>query len=266
MNLRVRGRWRQWASVALVAAVALLALLTVVALEGSVDFAHDLRHVATTAVVRLGAAASFVALYAEESGVPLPVPGDLLVVYLGRHFASSLPRLIGAWCGLEVAVVAGATNLYLLARHFGRRLLQGWVGAILHVTPARLERVERWSRRWGPLFIIFGRHVLGLRPAVTIASGLVRVPYPVFAVCTAISAAPWAAILLWIGVRYGHRIGHFLGLHGWTYAVIPALVVAGLVGAVVHGRHAQRAARRVEQAEGHLPSAGRDRGAGGGQP
>ncbi len=259
----MRARRVGWGAVALTVAVALAALLTLLSVEGPTDFAHDLSHVATEAVVRLGPGASLLALYAEESGLPLPVPGDLLVVYIGHHFASSFPALVGAWCALEVAVVGGATNLYLLARHFGRRLLQGWVGAILHLTPARLERVEHWSRRWGPLVIIFGRHIFGLRPAVTIASGLIRVPYPIFAVCTAISAAPWAAVLLWIGVRYGYRLGHFLHLHGWAYAVIPMLVVVGLVVAIVRGRRTQPDARRIEQAQSHPAGAVTSEGASG---
>ncbi|MGH7922410.1 MAG: hypothetical protein ACREQM_21095 [Candidatus Dormibacteraceae bacterium] len=74
---------------------------------------------------------SLFGLYAEESGVPLPVPA------------------LAAWCGLEIAVVGGAINRYLLSRHFGRHLLEGWVGALRHLAPGRLEPVERWSRRWG---------------------------------------------------------------------------------------------------------------------
>ncbi|MGH7921299.1 MAG: DedA family protein [Candidatus Dormibacteraceae bacterium] len=246
MNTAVHRHWR-WVALALLAGVCgAVAVIALGIVEGPGDFAHDVRHVMTQAVLRLGPGASFVGLYLEESGVPLPVPGDALVLYLGHHFASSPPALIGVWCGLEVAVVAGATNLYLLARHFGRRLLEGWVGALLHLTPERLARVERWSRRWGPLAIIFGRHIFGLRPAVTVASGILRIPYPVFALSTAISTAPWAAILLWIGVHYGHRIGHFLNLHGWAYVMIPLLAVGGLVAAAAHGRHVQRKDRSVE--------------------
>ena len=111
--------------------------------------------------------------------------------------------------------------------------------------PARLARVERWSRRWGPLTIIFGRHVFGMRPAVTVASGMLRVPYPLFALSTAISTAPWAALWLWVGVRYGPRVGHFLNLHGWVYPAVPLLVIGVMVAATLHGRHTMQ--------DGHEP-------------
>jgi len=49
-----------------------------------------------------------------------------------------------------VVVVLGATNLYLISRRIGRRLLAGRLGAVLHVTPERLDQAERWFHRWGP--------------------------------------------------------------------------------------------------------------------
>lgn len=201
------------------------------------------RHIRTAAdagVARLGPIGAFVGLYAEESGLPLPLPGDFLVIYLGRQFASWPLGLVAAWLGLELAVVGGATNLYLLSRHFGRRLLHGWVGALMHLTPGRLARAERWYRRWGPLAIICGRHILGLRPVVTVASGMLRIRYPVFALSTAISTAPWAAFWLWIGVRYGRPLEAFLRLHGSAYVVVPLLVI-GLVMAGALRRRARTA-------------------------
>ena len=247
-----RFRPRRLAVLGLVLALAIVVLLVAAPsiAEGSGELVRHLRPVALLVVSRVGPGAAFIGLYAEESSVPLPVPGDFLVVYLGHHFASSLPALAGAWLGLELAVVGGASNLYLLSRHFGRRLLEGWMGALLHLTPPRLARVERWSGRWGPLAIIFGRHVFGLRPAVTVASGMLRVPYPLFALSTAISTAPWAALWLWVGVRYGLRIGHFLNLHGWIYAAVPLLVIGVMVAATLHGRTTMRDAKESEQPAG----------------
>lgn len=244
-----RSRLRRLGVLGLVLALAIMVLvaLALSIADGPGELVRDLRPVARLVVGRLGPGAAFIGLYAEESGLPLPVPGDFVVVYLGHHFASSLPALAGTWLGLELAVVGGASNLYLLSRHFGRRLLEGWMGALLHLTPPRLARVERWSRRWGPLAIIFGRHVFGLRPAVTVASGMLRVPYPLFALSTAISTAPWAALWLLVGVRYGPRVGQFLNLHGWVYAAVPLLVIGVMVVATLHGKHTMRDATGAER-------------------
>jgi membrane protein DedA with SNARE-associated domain len=181
---------------------------------------------------RFGPAASLVLLYIEESGIPLPVPGDVYVAYLG-HVAGSSIRWFAAWVGIVVAVVAGSSNLYLVSRRWGRRLAHGRLGAAVHLTPHRLATAEHWFDRWGALAIIFGRHIPGFRIPITVGVGIFGVPYPKFAACVAVSTATWAAIWLWLGAHFGARIGHFMGGHRWTYAlaglVILAIVAAALI-------------------------------------
>ena len=208
--------------------LALVAILALVLLES--DLAADLAQAAGSglhAMRRMTVAGSFVGLYLEESGVPLPVSGDVFVVYLGHHFASSLPRLVAVWLGLIATVVAGSTNLYLVSRRWGRRLAEGRLGLLLHLTPARLAAAERWFGRWGAPAIIFGRHIFGFRVPVTVAAGVFRVPYHVFAISVAVSTAVWAAVWLWLGVVFGHRIAVFLAGHRWAYALLALGLAVG---------------------------------------
>lgn len=182
---------------------------------------------------RLGVAGSFLALYLEESGVPLPVSGDVFVVYLGHHAAGSLPRLVLVWLGLVATVLAGSSNLYFISRRWGRRLVEGRLGLLLHVTPARLAAAERWFGRWGAPAIIFGRHIIGFRVPVTVAAGVFRVPYPVFAISVAVSTAVWAAVWLWLGAAFGHQIAVFLAEHRWAYGLLLLGVAVGIGAAVL---------------------------------
>ena len=211
----------------------LVAIVAFVLLES--DLAADLAQAAGSglhAMRRMTVAGSFVGLYLEESGVPLPVSGDVFVVYLGHHFAGSLPRLVAVWLGLIATVVAGSTNLYLVSRRWGRRLAEGRLGLLLHLTPARLAAAERWFGRWGAPAIIFGRHIFGFRVPVTVAAGVFRVPYHVFAISVAVSTAVWAAIWLWLGVVFGRQIAVYLAGHHWAYALL-VLGLAVVVGAAV---------------------------------
>lgn len=226
------------AAVAVVLLAALVTLLVVS--EGPAEATRDAAHIAGRLVRRFGPGASFAGLYLEESGVPLPVFGDVLVVYLGHRFAGSPVALVGAWLGLVATIVAGSTNLYLVSRWWGRRLVEGPLGAILHLTPERVARAERWFGRWGAPAIIFGRHILGFRVPVTVAAGLFRVPYRVFAPSVAVSTAIWAAVWLGLGVEFGDRVGRFLGHHGWTYVLIPAVAAGLTVAAVVQGWRERR--------------------------
>ena len=201
--------------------LALLAILLVALLE--TDLTLDLARLAglgAHAVRRLSVPGSFAGLYLEESGVPLPISGDVFVVYLGHHLAGSLPRLIAAWLGLIATVLAGSSNLYFVSRRWGRRLADGRFGLLLHLTPSRLAAAERWFERWGAPAIIFGRHVFGLRVPITVAAGVFRVPYHVFAISVTISTAVWAAVWLWLGVEFGRQIAIFLGGHRWAYGLL----------------------------------------------
>jgi membrane protein DedA with SNARE-associated domain len=223
--------------------LALAAILAVILLES--DLSVDLAGLAGSgvrAVGRLSVPGSLLGLYLEESGVPLPVSGDVFVVYLGHHLAGSLPRLALVWLGLVAAVVAGSSNLYFISRRWGRRLAEGRLGLLLHLTPGRLAAAERWFDRWGAPAIIFGRHVFGFRVPVTVAAGVFRVPYHVFAISVAVSTAVWAAVWLWLGVVFGRQIAVFLAGHRWAYALLLlglALVVGAAVLRSVRGDHSR---------------------------
>src|SRR5205823_9445070 len=84
----------------------------------------------------------FALLYLEESGVPLPAPGDVFVMYVATHVPHVLWAWIAAWLGLIVAVVLGATKLYLISRRFGRRLGGSSLAEYVHLTPERVAKAE----------------------------------------------------------------------------------------------------------------------------
>jgi membrane protein DedA with SNARE-associated domain len=216
-----------------VAALIGLAVFVSAVVEGDVPDALGagtqwLRHL----VHQQGHLSAFGPLYIEESGIPLPAPGDVFVMYVGAHVPHTLPILLAAWLGLILAVVLGATNLYLVSRRLGRRLAETRVAHLMHLTPGRLDRAEVWFARYGVLAIIFGRHIPGFRVPITVAAGVLRVPYPLFAVSVAISTATWAGVFLIIGVVYGGRVEAFLRLHRETYWLL-AVAIALLVGTFV---------------------------------
>src|SRR2546430_17110440 len=53
-------------------------------------------------LARFGVPGSLSLLYVEESGVPLPVPGDVYVLYLGHAADGS----VGRWIAAAAAIVA----------------------------------------------------------------------------------------------------------------------------------------------------------------
>jgi membrane protein DedA with SNARE-associated domain len=181
-------------------------------------------------------------LYVEESGIPIFVPGDVLVIYAGHRMAADPVGLVAAWLTAVLAVTFGASNLYLLARWLGRRLLSGRLGLMLHVTPERLDRAERAFGRWGPWALIFGRHVPGGRIPITVAAGVLEVSYPLFAGCVALSSAIWAGGWLAAGVVFGDEVAAVLDRYDFLgYLAVGLLVVGTAVYFVVRWRITARA-------------------------
>jgi membrane-associated protein len=185
-------------------------------------------------------------LYIEESGVPLPAPGDVFVMYVGAHVPANLASWVIAWFGLIAVVVLGASNLFFISKRFGRRLAEGRLGTVVHLSSQRLERAERWFQRYGMVAIIFGRHIPGFRVPITVAAGVLKVRYPMFAASVAVSTAIWAGVVMVIGINFGPRMGAFLRLHRETYWLWAAAVVVMviLIAYRIHraGRHKSQSA------------------------
>src|SRR5881396_3621997 len=198
----------------------------------------------------------FALLYIEESGVPLPAPGDVFVMYVGTRVPHNLFAWILAWLGLILAVVLGATNLFLLSRRFGRRLVASQFAEYVHLSPERIAKADAWFKRYGVLAIIFGRHIPGFRIPITVASGVFRIPYRVFAPSVAVSTAIWAGIMLYIGVNFGPRFENLLRAHTSIYFVWGGLVLALIASIFVRQQLRARSARAVAKLERPVESPG----------
>jgi len=147
---------------------------------------------------RYGLPALAAYLYLEETGITMPIPGDLpLLAY--AHGAALDARWAGIWALLTLVTALGAINLYWIFRVGGRRLLgtpgARWVG----LTEPRVSRAERWFGRWGAWVVVAGRFVPGGRIAVTAVAGLLAIPFPAFALSVTASAGLWVLSLLVLG-------------------------------------------------------------------
>src|ERR1700738_316065 len=238
---RSKGAPARWLTIA--PGVALLAASVVyLVIEGDLtENFVDLRDWFAGILRHFGAPGSLALLYIEESGVPLPVPGDVSVIYLGPLAAGYWPHLLGYWLAIIGVVVAGSTNLYWISRRWGVRLIERPLARVFHLEPARLEKAKAWFDRWGVLAMIFGRHIPGFRVPLTVVAGTLKFPYRLFVPSVAVSTAIWAGIMLLVGDKLGGAIARFTGRHAWIYAVGTVL----LLGAI--GFLAWRASRALSE-------------------
>jgi membrane protein DedA with SNARE-associated domain len=223
-----------------IAAIAILIAAAVVALailEGDLpDVATWGRRWVRLILHRYSYLGSYGLLYTEESGIPLPAPGDVFVMYVGAHVPRNLGSWVLAWLGLIGIVVLGATNLFFVSRRFGRRLAEGRFAHLVHLSPQRLQRAEKWFERYGVLAIIFGRHIPGFRVPITVAAGVFKIRYHAFAASVAVSTAIWAGVVMVIGINFGPRMEAFLRVHR-EIVLLWAVVVVLMVLIIVRRRH-----------------------------
>jgi membrane-associated protein len=123
--------------------------------------------------------ALFVWLLLEEAGLPMPVPGDLVILGAGTRLgAGQFPWLVAVLV-IEAATLLGSTALFAIARWGGRPLLLRF-GRYLRLDAARLARTETFLQRRGFRAVVVGRLTPGLRVATTVAAGAFGVPYRQF--------------------------------------------------------------------------------------
>jgi membrane-associated protein len=179
-------------------------------------------------------------IYLEESAIPMPVPSEVSIGYIGQRLNGNPPGLVAAWVGLTMLILLGSTNLFAASRRFGPRLVNSRLGTALHLTPSVVARARRWLDRWGPLAIAVSRYVPGLRWGMAVACGTLGVGYRTFWLSTAVSASVWAAGLLTLGFILGETAGRVIAEHAWMGLLLPlpaaAVVTTGVVRLVVGAR------------------------------
>ncbi len=188
----------------------------------------------------------FAVIFAEEAGVPLPIPGDLFIAAMGFLASTgrpeyAVPAAMATAAVVTAATVAGATLLFLVSRHAGHRLLS-WAGRWLGYSAERQARLEARLHRHGITTVVVGRLIPGLRIVMTVVAGALRLRHSTFAFGTVVAGLVWATIYFWLGYLLGsgyQRIEGKGAVPHWIVLVVLGVAVTGLV-IVVHLRSRAR--------------------------
>jgi membrane protein DedA with SNARE-associated domain len=196
--------------------------------------------------------------FVREAGLPgifalmaissacIPVPSEVVMLFAGFAVADPgqsashhhltmvgvvLAGLLGSMVGSWVAYAVGrGGRLELLERH----------GSKVHMGPAQIERADQWFQRHGEAAVLFGRLVPFVRAFVSLPAGVARMPLGRFTLFSLIGTIPWVLGLALAGHALG---GSWTSVRkGFEYAdyVIVALIVVGIVYALVRRRRARR--------------------------
>ena len=176
----------------------------------------------------MGAVVLCALLFAEETGVPLPMaPGDLILLAAGLLIAAGnlspwvfVPLAIGSAC-------AGAIVGYTWTRALGApglRAVAGRLGIARHV-----DRLAERLQSMRPAGIMVCRLLPGLRVNTTLVAGAVGVELRTFLLGVVPAIVIWVLLGTLLGMLAGVPVAHFLGTLD-RYALQGAVLL--LVGAL----------------------------------
>ncbi|TMC64069.1 MAG: hypothetical protein E6J17_04090 [Chloroflexi bacterium] len=128
----------------------------------------------------LGLAAIVGLLFVKESGLPVPVPGDLLVLGLGVGAAQGRFDPLVALAAAIAATIVGGCVQFALLRGPGRRVLLAVLRRV-GLSEARIERQAERFRRRGASAVAVARMTPGVRIVAIAGAAVAAIPFARFA-------------------------------------------------------------------------------------
>ena len=155
---------------------------------------------------------------------------------LGRHgtgFGAYVAVVLAGVLGYQLGSIAG----WLIGARGGRSFLERR-GRWLHLTPARLDRAERWFERWDDWAVLVGRITPVARSFISIPAGVFKMPFRRYNVLTLVGNTIWCAAIAGAGWGLGSSYERFN--HGFRYVeyAVVLLIVAVVAYALLRVRRA----------------------------
>jgi membrane protein DedA with SNARE-associated domain len=172
-----------------------------------------------------GLGAIFVVMLLKESGVPIPVPSDLLTIGAGIQAAAGVFGLGELAAALLVAIAVGGSFQFLVIRGAGRPLIER-LGGRVGLDAARLEAAARKLRAGGPASVFVGLNLPGARAGVIAAAGLAGFSYASFAPAAIAGTSVFHAWHVGLGFVIGAPAVAMLGAIGLQLVAAVALLAA----------------------------------------
>jgi membrane protein DedA with SNARE-associated domain len=178
-----------------------------------------------TSFLNLGYAGLFILMTLESASLPIPsevvLPLAGYAVYLGK---------MNLWLAVAdgtLALLVGALIDYYLALKLGRPVVYRLMGRV-GVSAARLDDGERWMSSKGASTVFIARFIPGLRAAISIPAGLLRMKLRTFVILTSLGSFLWSFILIYIGYSAGPLWQNALGSLSVVADQAALVIIAGI--------------------------------------
>lgn len=169
-------------------------------------------------------------LLIKEAGVPVPIPGDLLVIGAGVATAGNPTNALIALAAILVAGYVGGAAQFLLVRGGLRRAVLRVLGRF-GVSAGRIEALSDKLRSRGARGVAVARATPGVRVPAIAASGLAALPLRPFLGGLVVGNSLFVGGHFLLGFVIGPPAIAFLERQGLAI-MIAAFVLLAVVGAV----------------------------------
>ena len=198
-----------------------------------------------------GLLAIFAIMLAKSSGVPIPIPADVVMLAASARVAAGGFPLPGAFGALLVALTVGGVAQFVLVRGLGRGILYRY-GRYLGLTPARLDSATTRLKNGGVTSIGLAILTPGVRSVAVIACGLAGIPMRRFASGLTVGSGAFLALHFLLGYIGGSLLSSLGSVISPPLLIVGILVLLALgfgVWYVIRRRQLPQATTREVLAE-----------------
>jgi membrane protein DedA with SNARE-associated domain len=149
------------------------------------------------------------------------------VSLFGHDFSSGLPAYLAISAAGTLGYLVGAIGGWGAGDYLGRPWLERH-GRWLHLSPAKLERAERWFDRWEGRAVFLGRITPVMRSFISVPAGVFRARFGPYVWLTLLGSAIWCfgfAALGWAAGASWERVDN-------AFHYVEYLVLVGVLAAV----------------------------------
>ena len=158
----------------------------------------------------------------------IPIPSEAVMLFAGFNVSDHHQTLLGVCVAGLAGNMIGSWLTYAIG-YYGRIDLMER-NKLIHVSPARLARVDGWFQKHGDLTVLVCRVIPLVRAFISLPAGLAKMPFWRFTWLTALGSIPW---VIGFGLL-GRAVGDEWEKWREHLSILDYIVVAAIVVAVLY--------------------------------
>jgi membrane protein DedA with SNARE-associated domain len=188
-------------------------------------------------VQRFPYAGIFLLLILGAIGLPVPEDATLFLcgVLISQGTVHPVPAFLAAYSGALVSDFI----IFSIGKKYGRKLMTNHKFQRI-LSPEKLRFVENKFKKFGPLLILLGRHILGFRAQLILVAGTLGFPSCKFLLIDSVAAALTVTFMVMAGYTGGTWLRHIWGENAKTGQIAILLFIGAALVFLLFKRLASR--------------------------